>query len=87
MHNSEFVSNTIAELLNVGSVVECQSPPVVVYPLSVSIQSNGKKRLILDLRHVKYFVKKSKIRFKDAKSFLQCLLIRFQNLNVMVDLI
>ena len=49
------------------------SLPVVVNPLSVSVQPNGKKRLILDLRHVNFFVKKSKIKFEDAKSFLECL--------------
>ena len=42
-------------------------------PLSVSIQPNGKKRLILDLRHVNFFVKKFKIKFEDANSFLECL--------------
>lgn len=42
-------------LLKVGSVVQCPCPPVVVNPLSVSIQPNGKKRLILDLRHVNFF--------------------------------
>ena len=66
----------ITELLKVGSVVECPFPPVVVNPLSVSVQSNGKKRLILDLRHVNFFVKKCKIKFEDAKSFLQSLLAR-----------
>ena len=49
---------------------------MVVNPLSVSVQSNGKKRLILDLRHVNFFVKKCKIKFEDAKSFLQSLLAR-----------
>ena len=53
--------------------MQCPCPPVVVNPLSVSIQPNGKKRLILDLRHVNFFVKKSKIKFEDAKSFLECL--------------
>ena len=62
--------------LLVGSVVECSFPPVVINPLSVSIQPNGKKRLILNLRHVNFFVKKSKIKFEDAKSFLGCLLTR-----------
>ena len=49
---------------------------MVVTPLSASIRPNFKKRLILDLRHVNYFVKKSKIRFENNKSFLQCLLTR-----------
>ena len=52
LQNSDFVFSAISELLNVGSVVECPFPPVVINPLSVSIQPNGKKRLILDLRHV-----------------------------------
>ena len=53
--------------------MQCPCPPVIVNPLCVSIQPNGKKRLILDLRQVNFFVKKSKIKFEDAKSFLECL--------------
>ena len=76
LNYSDFVVSAITELLKVGSVVESSFPPVVVNPLSVSVQPNGKKRLILDLRYVNFFVKKSKIKFEDAKSFLQCLLAR-----------
>jgi len=43
---SDFVGLSISDLLATGSVVECQSAHTVVNPLSVSIQSNGKKRLI-----------------------------------------
>ncbi|CAH3148552.1 unnamed protein product, partial [Porites evermanni] len=73
LHNADFVLGAITELLKVDSVVQCPCPPVVVNPLFVSIQPNGKGRLILDLRHVNFFVKKSKIKFEDAKSFLECL--------------
>ena len=76
LNYSDFVVSVITELLKVGSVVECPFSPVIVNLLSVSTQSNGKKRLILDLRQVNFFVKKSKIKFEDAKSFLQCLLAR-----------
>ena len=69
LHNANFVLGTITELLKDCLVVQCPCPPVVVNPLSVSIQPNGKKRLILDLRHVNFFVQKSKIKFEDAKSF------------------
>lgn len=72
MNSSDFVASAITELLKVGSVVECPFPSVVVNPLPISVQSNEKKTLILDLRHVNFFVKKSKIKFEDAKSFLQC---------------
>ena len=42
---SDFVAQTISDLLATGSVVECDSVPTVVNPLSVSVQSNGKKGL------------------------------------------
>lgn len=61
LQNSDFVLSAIAERLKVGSLVRCPFPPVVVNPFSVSIQPSGKKRLILDLRHVNVFVNKSKI--------------------------
>ena len=32
-----------------GRIVQSKVSPRVVYPLSVSVQANGKKRLILDL--------------------------------------
>ncbi len=59
LQNSDFVLSAITELLKVGSVVEWVFPLVVVNPLSVSIQPNGKKRLILDLRHVKFLLSRS----------------------------
>lgn len=51
MH-ADFVLKAIQELILSGSVVQVSSPPHAVNPLSVSIQSCGKKRLFLDLRHV-----------------------------------
>ena len=45
----DFVSEAIQKLILSGSVVQVSSPPQVVNPLSVSIQSRSKKR-ILDLR-------------------------------------
>ena len=57
---NDFVEQAISDLLAAGSVVDCECAPTVVNPLSVSIQSNGKKRLIFDLRYPNYFVMKSK---------------------------
>ena len=68
LQHADFVHKAITDLLAVGSVVECSSPPSVINPLSVSIQSNGKKRLILDLRYPNSFVKKFTIKFEDALS-------------------
>ena len=43
-------------------VEEIFSPPDIVNPLSVSVQSSGKKRLILDLRHINLHVYKQKFK-------------------------
>ena len=57
------------ELVKNSAVVEVSSIPRVVSPLSVSISSSGKKRLILDLRHVNQSVWKQKIKFEDWRVF------------------
>ena len=48
LNNASFVESAIAELVHTRAVVELPFIPHVVNPLSVSIQSSGKKRLILD---------------------------------------
>ena len=45
--------------------------PDIVNPLSVSVQSSGKKRLILDLRYVSLHVFKRKFRCEDISAALQ----------------
>ena len=60
------MESAIAELVHTHAVVEVPFIPHVVNLLSVSIQSSGKKRLILDLRHVNHFIWKQKfIRCED----------------------
>ena len=39
----------------------------MVNPLSVSVQASGKKRLILDLRYINKFLKKTHIKYEDWK--------------------
>lgn len=48
--HSEFVEMAILELLEDGLIEEGVDIPFIVNPLTVSVQSNFKKRLILDLR-------------------------------------
>lgn len=50
--HSSFVDEALLELLSSGRVIQVADAPFVVNPLSVSVQPSGKKRLILDLRHV-----------------------------------
>ena len=49
-----------------GCVSEVFETPAIINPLSVSIQKSGKKRLILDLRHVNQFLYKTKFRCEDV---------------------
>ena len=65
LNYSEFVLSAIEELKVNNVIIETDSIPHVVNPLSVAIQSSRKKRLILDLRYVHQFLWKSKIKFDD----------------------
>ena len=55
---AHFVGEAILELLRDNRIEELFSPPDVINPLSVSVQRSGKKRFILDLRHVNLHVYK-----------------------------
>ena len=66
MH-SDFVEQAILELLQSDRVIEISEPAFLVNPLSVSVQATGKKRLILDLRHVNQYIVKAKIKYEDWK--------------------
>ena len=67
LDHSEFVNDAILELLITARGMELYKPPHVVNPLSVSIQPNGKKRLILDLRYINNFLIKRKVKYEDWK--------------------
>ena len=67
LKNIDFVENSITELLESEHIKQLSCKPLVVNPLSVSIQPNGKKRLTLDLRYVNHFLKKLRIKYDDWK--------------------
>ena len=54
-------------LLHSGRVMELNRPPDVLNPLSVPIQPNGKKRLILYLRYINNFLIKQRVKYEDWK--------------------
>ena len=62
--HSDFVNEAISELLVTNRIFESEVLPHNVNPLSVSVQSSGKK-LILDLRFVNKHVWKQKVKFED----------------------
>ena len=61
----EFVESSINDLLALGCILEVHVEPKIVNPLSVSINKSGKKRLILDLRHINKCIFKNKFRCED----------------------
>ena len=63
LKNKDFVEESISELLKCGYVTEAEESPEVINPLSVSINSSGKQRLILELRYVNTHIYKDKIKF------------------------
>ena len=68
LSHSSFVDQAVTELVKSGTVEKCINEPKVVNPLTVSIQSNGKKRLILDLRLVNEYLEKTSVRYEDMRT-------------------
>jgi len=52
LNDTYFDSEAISDLLRTKHVEILDHQPDIVNPLSVSVQPSGKKRLILDPRHV-----------------------------------
>ena len=73
LSHAEFVEEAVQDLVESGRVVETDVPPRVVNPLSVSVQANGKKRLILDLRYVNKFLRKMHVKYEDWKTAMSYL--------------
>ena len=69
--HAEFVEDAVRELVESGRVVEVDVPPLVVNPLSVSVQASGKKRLILDLRYINKCLRKMRVKYEDCLVLLR----------------
>ena len=68
LSHAEFVEEAIRDLVESSRVVQTKVPPRVVNSLTVSVQANGKKRLILDLRCVNKFLRKMHVKYEDWKT-------------------
>ena len=66
-----FSTEAISDLLRTKRVEILDNQPDIVNPLSVSVQLSGKKRLILDLRHVSLYVFKRKFRCEGISVAIQ----------------
>ena len=67
--NSDFVNEALKVLILSNCVIKVQNKPHLIITLSVSTNSSGKKRLILDLRYVNKRLCKQSIKFEDWKTF------------------
>ncbi|XP_053400643.1 uncharacterized protein LOC128557357 [Mercenaria mercenaria] len=63
--NASFVSKEIQSLLSKGCIREVSAPPKVINPLTVAINRSGKKRLVLDCRHLNLDLFKYKCCFEN----------------------
>ena len=82
LNDTYFVLEAISDLLRTKRVEILDRQPDIVNPLSVSVQPSGKKRLMLDLRHVNSYVFKRKFRCEDIAVAIQifskgCYLFKF----------
>ena len=69
--HSDFVNQSILELLDLGCIKEFSNPPEFCNPLHVGVQSSGKLRLILDLSHLNTMVVKKSFKYEDLRTVLQ----------------
>ena len=72
LEQAPFVESAINDLFINGCVTEVFEAPVIINPLSVSVQKSGEKRLILDLRHVNQFLYKCRFRCEDLSIETKC---------------
>lgn len=69
----EFVTQAVEELVMYGCAKRVPEPPHVSSPLSVVESSAGKKRLVLNLRHVNKYLWKCKFKYEDLRVALMLL--------------
>ena len=67
IEHSDFVRDSIEDLIANGFAIKAPFKPACVNPLTVSINKQGKKRLILDLRILNKLIWKQRVKFEDWK--------------------
>lgn len=65
LDSEDFVDYEIESLLDKKIIIKCNKVPSIINLLSVATNSHGKKRLILDLRHVNKCVFNNKFKLED----------------------
>jgi hypothetical protein len=65
--HASFVDEEIVKLLESGVLLKTNEKPTVVNALTVAVQANGKKRLVLDLRSVNPRLNVAPYKYEDIK--------------------
>lgn len=68
--NAAFVDEAVRELVQTKCVLKCDDVPHVCSPLLVVSSSNGKKRLVINLRHLNKYLWKEKFKYEDMRTAL-----------------
>ena len=71
--NACFVTEALEDLIAANCISVVHSQPWVVNPLTVSVRAEGKKHLVLDLRHVNPHLFKGKFKRKEFSTAQQLL--------------
>ena len=71
--HSEFVSETVSDLLSNGCIRQMATRPTVSSLLLVVVGSTGKKRLVINLRYVNAFLRIEKFKYEDTRTALMLL--------------
>ena len=64
--NTQFVYEKVQKLLSNGCIQEVESRPTVVNSLTVATNKSGKKRLVLDCRHLNDCLAKFEFKYEDG---------------------
>ena len=70
---NDFVTAAVAELLHNGCIKKLESAPYICSPLSVVVNPEGKKRLVINLRYLNQFLKKETFKYEDLRTLLSLL--------------
>ena len=65
--NADFVQQSLSELIRNRCVRQVLEVPYICSPLSVVESSSGKKRLVINLRHLNRFLWKQKFKYEDLR--------------------
>ena len=65
--NADFVQQSLSDLIRNRCVRQVLEVPCVCSPLSVVESSGGKKRLVINLRHLNRFLWKQKFKYEDIR--------------------